>query len=166
MSETINVAQLTHDVDLLMRDVLSVEGAVLRQPRWKDYYNDPSGSGPLHRPEPADSGHISPYEIAVADYTRKLHIQETAAEAARVAEAVLVQQPIIRERICAGLTSISDDSKDTAKIVIAALLPLSLTGTIALPLTPILVVGISLIMTRAGIRVFCPKQPPSKGAED
>jgi hypothetical protein len=166
MSETINVEQLTHNVDVLLRHVLSVERVVLREPQWKDYYNDSSGKVPEHYPEPFESGHIRPYENAVADYTSQLRVQETAAEATRVAKAVLVQQPIIRERICASLTSIADDSKDTAKIVIAALLPVSLAGTIALPLTPILVVGILLIMTRAGIRAFCPQQPPSKKAED
>lgn len=76
--------------------------------------------------------------------------QKTGHEA-----GIIKQQPQIQMRICEALKSVNNDAKDIAKIVCAALIPLSVSGVIALPLTPIVCFGVGLVIRRAGTSGFC-----------
>ena len=60
-----------------------------------------------------------------------------------------------RKAICAALESAKNDVRDVAKVVGAALLPLSLSGVVAIPLTPLAFGVAGLIVFSAGVSVFC-----------
>ena len=62
---------------------------------------------------------------------------------------------LIKSKICAGIKNVTDNIKEITKIVVASLLPLSLIGTITLPLTPILLTAVVLIILDSGIAVYC-----------
>jgi hypothetical protein len=68
---------------------------------------------------------------------------------------VLLARSDIRDRICPGLLSVSDDVKDIAKIVGAALFPLSLVPAGPIPLTPLVAAAVSLMVLRAGVQAIC-----------
>jgi hypothetical protein len=96
----------------------------------------------------------------------RYHSQLAARKAAEQAEAeareLVSKHPLIRVRICEALKSVNDDAKDLAKIVCAALIPLSIAGTIALPLTPLICLGVGLVVWRAGTNGFCSGLDQSK----
>jgi magnesium-transporting ATPase (P-type) len=60
-----------------------------------------------------------------------------------------------RKAICAGLSSVKNDIREVTKIVGAALLPLSLSGVIAIPITPLEFAVAGLIVFDAGVSAFC-----------
>ena len=60
-----------------------------------------------------------------------------------------------RKAICAALGSVKNDIRDVAKVVGAVLLPLSLSGVIAIPTTPLALAVASLIVFNAGVSAFC-----------
>ena len=61
----------------------------------------------------------------------------------------------VRKAICAALESANNDVRDIAKLVGAALLPLSLSGVVAIPLTPLAFGVAGLIVFNAGVSAFC-----------
>jgi hypothetical protein len=65
------------------------------------------------------------------------------------------QNAQVRKAICAALGSIKNDIRDVTKVAGAALLPLSLTGIIAIPATPMAIAVAGLIIFDAGISAFC-----------
>jgi hypothetical protein len=81
--------------------------------------------------------------------------KEQAVQAEAEARKLINQHPMIRVRICEALKSVNEDAKDLAKILCTALIPLSLAGAIALPLSPLASWGIGLVVWRAGTSGFC-----------
>lgn len=74
-----------------------------------------------------------------------------------VAESqALLQQPSIKERLCPALRSVSDDIRDVAKIVSAAMLPLALVPGSVIPLSPLVFAAVALVIVRAGVNSICP----------
>jgi hypothetical protein len=71
----------------------------------------------------------------------------------------IVHQSGVRQRICAALTSGTGDAFDVGKILVPVLVPLSLAGTIAVPLTPIVTAAIALVIARMGVAAFCKDAP-------
>jgi hypothetical protein len=61
----------------------------------------------------------------------------------------------IKSNLCPPLQSISDDVFDGTNTVISILAPLSIAGTLAVPLQPMLWGWIILIISRMGIKSFC-----------
>lgn len=72
---------------------------------------------------------------------------------------IIVKTPIfwrnIRDTCCPSLELISDDTFEIAKRMIPILVPLSLAGTVSLPLQPMLYAWIALVITRLGIKNIC-----------
>jgi hypothetical protein len=67
----------------------------------------------------------------------------------------LLAKTEIRNRICPGLLSVSDDIKEVSKVVGAAMFPLSLIPASTIPLTPLVVAAIAIVILRAGIQTVC-----------
>jgi hypothetical protein len=67
----------------------------------------------------------------------------------------IVKTPAIKDRLCAGLKSISKDLTETSKLVVGILLPLSLASKSTIPLNPMIFAGISLFIFNAGINSIC-----------
>ena len=84
--------------------------------------------------------------------------REAISEAMDAAEAELTKA-FVKKRLCAALRSTSSNIRDTAKVVAAALMPLSLTGVIALPLTPIAFAAAAVIVFDMGVATYCAEQP-------
>ena len=139
----------------LLAEAISIEQYGVHEPKFSDYHNGPGKRGALHYPEPIDDSRPSSYDQDMAYYLKRKAAQKEAEQAEAYAKEIIKQQPQIRERICEALKSVNDDAKDIAKIICAALLPLSITGVITLPLTPIVCLGIGLVVWRAGTSGFC-----------
>ena len=69
--------------------------------------------------------------------------------------SILVEEDIL-PHICPFLKSLSNDTNEVAKTLVTALVPLALSGTIAIPLNPILFAMLALIICKAGINAICP----------
>ena len=138
----------------LLGEAIEVERNGLYEPKFSDFHNQPGKPG-LNFPEPYDEGRPSTYDRAMGHYQQRLATKKVAERAEAEAHKIINQHPQIRVRICEALKSVNEDAKDLAKIVCAALIPLSLAGTIALPLTPIVCVGVGLVVWRAGTSGFC-----------
>ena len=67
-----------------------------------------------------------------------------------------------RKAICAALGSVKNDIREVAKVVGAALLPLSLSGVIAISTTPLAFAVAGLIVFNAGVSAFCSEFPSDK----
>lgn len=67
----------------------------------------------------------------------------------------LVERRDIRAKLCPSLKSLADDSREIAKLVTAAMLPLALSG--AIPLSPLIFAGIAVVIARTGIKTICPE---------
>jgi hypothetical protein len=68
----------------------------------------------------------------------------------------LLKRLEIRQHICPSLKVLSDDAKDYAKVIAAAILPISIAGTIPIPLNPLLFAALAVVIARMGIKTFCP----------
>lgn len=68
---------------------------------------------------------------------------------------IIVNSVAVKSKICAGIKSATNNVKEIAKIVLASLLPLSLAGTIAVPLTPMLLAAVILTVLDSGIAAYC-----------
>jgi hypothetical protein len=152
-------AEFTKHVSSLLSEAIEIEKHGLKEPRFEDFHNevDRTGrhTGPLHYPEPAEGRRPSSYDTAVAIYLERVRVRDYAVRAETEAKRIIDEQPQIRLRICEALKSVNEDVKDLAKILCAALVPLSLAGTLTLPLTPLLFLGIGLVVWRAGTNGFC-----------
>lgn len=67
-----------------------------------------------------------------------------------------------RKAICAALGSVKNDIREVTKVVGAALLPLAITGVIAIPITPLAFAVAGVIVFDAGISAFCAEFSPEK----
>jgi hypothetical protein len=67
-----------------------------------------------------------------------------------------------RKAICAALGSVKNDIRDVAKVVGAVLLPLSISGVVAIPTTPFAFAVAGLIVFDVGVSVFCSEFPSDK----
>lgn len=67
----------------------------------------------------------------------------------------IIQQPNVRQRLCAALLSGTGDAFDIGKTLVPILIPLSLAGTIAVPVTPVVVAAVALTIARMGVGAFC-----------
>ena len=105
--------------------------------------------------EPYDESRVSSWDHALGEYNRQLAAKARAERAEIEASRLIADHPLVRQRICEVLKSVNEDAKDLAKIVCAALFPLSIAGTIAVPMTPVLLMGIGLVVWRAGTNGFC-----------
>jgi hypothetical protein len=88
---------------------------------------------------------------------------EAVRNATEEAQKVLMDPktaPILQRHICPLLQSLTGDVFEIAKSVTPALLTLSITGVITMPLHPLVYAGVVLWLWRGGIAVLCP--PPTK----
>jgi hypothetical protein len=60
-----------------------------------------------------------------------------------------------RKAVCAALGSVKYDIREVTKVVGGVLLPLSLSGVIAIPITPLAFAVAGLIVFDAGVSAFC-----------
>lgn len=67
-----------------------------------------------------------------------------------------------RKAICVALGSVKNDIREVTKVVGASLLPLSLSGVIAIPLTPLAFAVAGLIVFNAGLSAFCSEYTSAK----
>jgi hypothetical protein len=146
--------RIEQEASQLLAEALELERSGLHRPEWENFYNTPGKPG-LHYPEPYDESRVSSWDQALGEYNKQLATKARAERAEAEASQLIADQPLIRERICEVLKSVNEDAKDLAKIVCAALLPLSIAGTIAIPMTPVLLMGIGLVVWRAGTSGFC-----------
>jgi hypothetical protein len=79
---------------------------------------------------------------------------ETDAEKAIITAKDIVDRQDIRARLCPSLNSLADDSREIAKVVTAAMLPLAIVGT--LPLSPLVFAAVAIVIARMGIKALCP----------
>jgi hypothetical protein len=84
-----------------------------------------------------------------------LGLEPRAVEETQRAAKTQLQDDRVRERICEALKTSSEDLREMAKVIGAALLPLMITGVIALPATPLGIAVAALIVYRAGISAYC-----------
>jgi hypothetical protein len=68
----------------------------------------------------------------------------------------LLAQPSVRDRLCPALKSVSDDIREVAKVVSAAMLPLALIPGSVIPLSPLVFAAFAVVIVRAGIKSICP----------
>ncbi|NEP20061.1 MAG: hypothetical protein F6J97_24765 [Leptolyngbya sp. SIO4C1] len=88
----------------------------------------------------------------------KTKIAETSAITVYDSEQVakrLIQWKDIKDNLCPSLQGLSDDVFEITNTAISILAPLSIAGTLAIPLQPMLWGWIALIISRVGIRNFC-----------
>jgi len=143
-------AQVAH----LLTEAISIEQSGIAEPKFADFYNTP-GRGQHHYPEPYEDGRISTFDRAMAAYNERRAVRDAAERSEVEARQLLSQQPLLRLRICEALKSVNEDAKDLAKIVCTAFASLSIAGTIAFPITPLLCAGVGLVAWRAGTNGFC-----------
>lgn len=67
----------------------------------------------------------------------------------------LVSRKDIRKYLCPVLKSVSDDAFEIAKLITPILLSLSLAGTVAIPLSPILFANLAIVISKTGIAALC-----------
>jgi hypothetical protein len=75
----------------------------------------------------------------------------------------LIKQPSVIERLCPALRYASDELGEVAKIVGAAMIPLTVGPQAVLPLTPLAFGALAVVVVRAGVRSLC---PPESGKSD
>ncbi len=92
----------------------------------------------------------------VAENELSQPISKGDVEIAIAESRILLQQPAITERLCPALRSVSDDIRDVAKIVSAAMLPLALVPGSVIPLSPLVFAAVALVLVRAGVNSICP----------
>ena len=126
----------------------------LIEPEWDDYHNTPGGTR-LHYPDPPDSGRPSPYQQDLYRYWKRVGEKQALDKAEAEARAIVERSPEVKEQICAALRSVSDDVKDIAKLVGAAVLSLMAAGVISVVATPFAAAGFVIMVLRAGISAFC-----------
>lgn len=88
----------------------------------------------------------------------KLRIVETTAESIYDTEQTakkLTKWEDIKSNLCLSLQSVSDDIFDVTNTTVSVLAPLSIAGTLAIPLQPMLWGWVILIISRVGIKNFC-----------
>ena len=66
-----------------------------------------------------------------------------------------LEKPTTKKRICAALTIVGNDLSEVTKVVSSALIPLSLSGVIAIPLTPLALAVSGLIVFKSGVAAYC-----------
>ena len=66
-----------------------------------------------------------------------------------------VRKKEIMEHICPGLQTISNDAFEITKVITPILLGLAVTGTISIPMIPILFASIGLVIARMGTKTLC-----------
>jgi hypothetical protein len=106
--------------------------------------------------------------IVVSDLSRSASETVVKQEKNKIAERVagsvydteqtvrrLINWEGVRSNLCPSLQCISDDVFDITNTTISILAPLSIAGTLAIPLQPMLLGLIVLIISRVGIRNFC-----------
>ena len=71
----------------------------------------------------------------------------------------------IKKHICAMLKSVTDDTFEVSKILISVLLPLSISGTVLIPINPIIYGFISIVISRMGIALYCKNPASSNDSE-
>ena len=76
-------------------------------------------------------------------------------ETERAAENQLQHNNEVRNRIREALKTSSEDLREMTKVIGAALLPLMITGAIALTRHPLGIAVAALIVYRAGISAYC-----------
>jgi hypothetical protein len=124
------------------------------KPEWEDYHNTPGGKR-LHYPDPPDSGRPSPYQEDLYRYWKQVKEKRALDKAETEARKIVERSPAVKEQICAALRSVSDDIKDIAKLVGAAVLSLMAAGVISVVATPVAVAGFVIMVIRAGVSAFC-----------
>jgi hypothetical protein len=67
----------------------------------------------------------------------------------------LLNDPTAKARICEAVKACAEDIREIAKVLSAALLPLALAGTIALPITPLAFAALAFVVARAGVHAIC-----------
>ena len=67
-----------------------------------------------------------------------------------------------KKAICAALGSAQTDIRDVTKVVGAAILPLALSGVLAIPITSIAFAVAGLLVFNAGITAFCSEYLPQR----
>jgi hypothetical protein len=67
----------------------------------------------------------------------------------------LVAQKKVKHRICPALQKITDDVFEITKVIVPILVPLSIAGTIAIPLNPVFFASIAIVLCRCGIASYC-----------
>jgi hypothetical protein len=71
------------------------------------------------------------------------------------AMALLKQDIELRKSLCAGLKGAANDLTDVAKNLTYVLVPLSLAGTVNVPLDPALYAMLAFIVVKFGINAIC-----------
>ena len=61
----------------------------------------------------------------------------------------------LKSILCPYLTVLSEDISDFAKVTYTVLLPLTITGTLSIPLSPILFAAIAVIFYRGSSKLIC-----------
>jgi hypothetical protein len=80
--------------------------------------------------------------------------RKSVDQAISQAESVVSRKDILA-RLCPALRSASDDIREVATVVSAALLPLALSGVIAIPVTPLAFAAVALVIVRASVATLC-----------
>jgi hypothetical protein len=73
-----------------------------------------------------------------------------------------LKKPEIKQAICRALQSANNDIRTVAKLVAAALLPLSLHGAISIQPTAIGFATAAVIVFKAGVSAYCGEAKPGK----
>lgn len=84
-----------------------------------------------------------------------LGVDQDALEKVEAIARRELQQQKVKSALCAVLRSTRDDLRSVAQVVAAALLPLTLAGTISLPATPLALAAAALIVFNAGVARYC-----------
>jgi hypothetical protein len=103
----------------------------------------------------SDLPHSAPEAVVERE---KIKFSETAAGNIYDTEQIarrLINWKDIKSNLCPSLQCISDDVFDVTNTAISILAPLSIAGTLAVPLQPMLWGWIILIISRVGIKNFC-----------
>ena len=70
-------------------------------------------------------------------------------------ERELANNETAKKVICAALISVRNDIREVTKVVGAALLPLAISGVVAVPITPMAFAFAGLIVFNIGVSTFC-----------
>lgn len=82
------------------------------------------------------------------------------------AQSLIESDRKLRTMLCAGLATVTEDLTDIAKNVTYILVPLSLAGTVAVPLDPALFAMLAFVIWRAGVSAICTKSSPRRKIDD
>jgi hypothetical protein len=98
---------------------------------------------------------ILPEEPVRSESPQTSQLDPSAVSTAMKEAQQIVSDISLKQRICSALKSATKDLTDIAKTVAAVLLPLSLSGAVAISLSPIVYAGVALIIFTSGVAAFC-----------